>query len=189
MAHVEDVMLVIDTQTLLEQTTDPSQDVDNPTEVSNPGLCFLAAPPHLGGCRLATASLEINLGDGGATADISIFPHIRWRVMSLSADCHSTAIIYRVDPATESGQGRMVLTAGRAFERRSQAPLPDLVGGENADPPSFSAVEISDYYLETRLRDRGSAPVAFSFYVTLDDDVGKPALAGYFLWRATITVS
>ncbi len=190
MVHVEDVLLVVDTQTLLEQITAPSQDANNPTEVSDPGLCFLAASPRPGGHGRATAFLDIDLCDGGAMAKhggaVGALHSIRWRALSLTGACDSTAILYGIAAA---GQGAAVLNATRAIERLSQMPLPDLVCGESSDPPGFTAAEFCDYYLESLVCGRGSTPFAFSFYVTCTDDVGKPALAGYFRWWGTISVS
>lgn len=187
MTDVVNVLLVVDTETLLEQSTDPSQDASHPMELSDPGCCFLAAPPHLGGGGLATAFLALDLN--GGVADSAAHPPIRWRALSLTGAGDTTAVLYRIHATTASGQGGTVLAPARAFERQGQVPLPDLADGQNTAPPTYAAAAFRDYYLETRIRQPGSASIAFSFYLTRADEVGKPALAGYFRWRATITVS
>lgn len=188
MAGVVTVLLVVDTQTLLDKVPDPSLDAKHPTDLGGFDGCYLIAAPNPSG--RAAAGVEVALAplDGGLAEGARILPRIRWRTLPLCGLSDNAVVLYRVDPDIISGRAGAA-TSARAFETPLPVPLPILVGNQNTEPPSFDAAVVHDYYLETQLRKRGPVPFVFSFYVTDLDEVGKPVLAGYFRWRGTVAAN
>ncbi len=194
MADVIDVVMVVDTQSLVTAHPGPSQDSRKPTQVDD-HFCFLIAPPVSVIKGQATAALLVKTSrakgasDGGDTdgpgarAGKAPGARVSWRSRSLSGNAGQSVVIYSVTGQAPSPKA----PAFGAFEKEYQAPLPDLVSGQNTDPPAFSPTMTGDYYLEGALRKHGEQ-FTVSFYITAEDD-GELSTVGYFSWVAGLAVA
>jgi hypothetical protein len=174
MPGVINAEIVVDTQSILSEYPDPSQDPDEPTPVTNDFCYMIAQSIHVIGGQ-ATAHLSINQGASHV---------IQVRSLSLSGNAGQSAVVYDIEKAA----GKTVTGRLLAREADVEMPLPSLDDGRNTDPPSFSTVTANDYFLQTEVTSRGSESLQVRFYITTNDDqAGTLKIVGYFLWCPSVT--
>ena len=198
MADVINVVLVVDTQGLVTAHPDPSQNSRKPTPVDD-AFCFLIGPPLrvIEGQATAKLLLEAQAKDapgqqgqddqsdaGARAAGKAPGATVLWRSRSLSGNAGQSVIIYSVTGQAPSPKA----PAFGAFEKEYEAPLPDLVNGQNTDPPTFVPATTGDYYLKGAMRKRGEQ-FTVSFYITAEDDDGALDTVGYFSWKAELAIA
>jgi hypothetical protein len=182
MTGVVDVLVVVDTQMVLGESPNPSQDETNPTTVTDEQSCFLIASPTSAHMGLATKHLHFKHMQVGETSVI------HWRSLSLSGNTDRSVVLYGIEiPACDCGERKA--KSATAHMRVGLVPLPDLEDGRKSHPPGFTAEEQTDYFLKSPVKKKGHTPVCFWFYITEGDEItGEIKLAGYFRWSGRLTI-
>jgi hypothetical protein len=163
MQDLIDLMVVVDTQTILADHPAPSLDADAPTALDDTA-CYLVARNRYAADGQATANLHLQTQS---------CQQLIWRISSLSGNAGSSAVLYRIN---ESGHPTVV---------QRWLPVPIL----DRNPPAFAPIQQTVYFFRTPIGTKGTHCFDTRFYITKPDDEGQPIVAGYFEWAATLTVS
>jgi hypothetical protein len=182
MSATIDLGVVVDTQSVLANYADLSQDPDRPTVISS-DYCYLIGADALVSTGQASDRMKLN---APATKDDS--PNlVRWRAVSLSDNADPAAVIYAI---LTPSRRISILGPMTAHTATTEAALPILKGGENTDPPSFEIQTVEDFYYQAPLLKPGRADLQIRFYLTTQDqDTGQPSCAGYCVWPTRLTVA
>ncbi len=170
-----DVLVVVDTDSIIAANPSPSKDPASPTAIDHSHQYMLCHDPR-------------GVISGQATGDLNFKAHPRDSISfvgeSISANSQDAVIVYGIQPF----RGPNVLNpfTVEAFQRQG-AVFPNTKTANGLPPVSTPASFIS---FDTTVASVGTEfyKVLFGLY-TLDDDGENQVLYGYFVWDPTITVS
>jgi hypothetical protein len=161
-----DVLIAVDTDTILQQypgATDPN----NPVQVtSNPPPIFMIAKQ--GDVVSGEAGNELNLV-------AEVMDTVRWRETTLTLNADYTTILYKF---VATG-GDQLISPPVPLLATVNTPLPNP-----ADPLHPTSQTIKSYFWNTTVLDVGSVTYHFSFMIL--DRNGNPK--GYYWWDPFITI-
>ncbi|CAO3374261.1 AidA/PixA family protein [Azospirillum argentinense] len=160
-----DILLVVDTDALLERVSKQETTLENPMVV-DPGLTFAIVRERYGDPARSTGALRLTW-----EADAEL----RLRVVGLGGHGEEYVLPYAIDPL---GKGQKVLAFRKAKTRSVHSPLPDPQAPEK---PGFQ--KISQSFWSGRVRREGRAE--FEVLFMLADRSG--AVQGYCRLPTTLT--
>lgn len=177
-----DLGVVVDTQSLLADYVELSQDPARPTMISS-GYCYLIGAAVV--VSSGQASDRMKLKAPAAAADRSNW--VRWRAVSLSDNADPAAVIYAI---LTPSRRKSIFGPFTAHQAGFEAPLPILEGGENTDPPSFDSQTVEDFYYQAPLLKAGRVDLQIRFYLTAQSqETGEPVCVGYCVWPTLLFFS
>jgi nematocidal protein AidA len=174
MSEIIDIIINVDTDSLMKAYPNPSKNPSSPTGISH-NFAYMVAP---------TAYVK----SGQATGDLSISADvndtIRWRMNSMSGNASYSADIMNL----QRFSGNQVTSTVEGKLSEPQTPIPEGNLGNVMLPPTYISKAQYDFYLSAEVVAAGTENYNVSFAVVSYHN-GSLTTLGYFVWDPTISAS
>lgn len=185
-----DIKVVIDPSLLRQDYSNPSQDPDHPTSISQDDAFMVAIPNHVVSCGNATAMLELKACHGDVIrwhmkpAAINRYYVIVYRIGLLDYNEMGGAAIDEVEADGEYQQ--QVTTLPMLLEMYRFFPIPDSV-----EPTRYTeSGQYKELYWACDIKRHGQQRYQLFFSIVAQDDLaGTVDTIGYYSWEPVLVIS
>lgn len=168
---ITNVQITIDTDRLIKDYPNPSQDPGSPTGIA-----------HNYQYMVVSGNEAIN-GQGTADLEFTAYPgdEVRFTMTSEYNNMDNPVLMYGI---TKFGEGTDVFGTFTSESATDSTPVPN---GNAVVPPVYA--EETFYYYQANVKQSGQEHfmISFAMYERVRGG-GDPQLIGYFIWDPTITV-